>query len=156
MKVIIDGDACPVVKIVEKICRKNQIPVLLLCDTSHIMNSDYSEVLTVGKGQDAVDFMIIQKGVATDIVVTQDYGVAAMALGKEMYGIHQSGKEYTNQNIDLMLFERHIAKEVRGNKKGGKKHSKGPKKRTIEDDERFEVEFKKLLERVLEQDIIWT
>lgn len=148
MKVIIDGDACPVVRIVEKICKEDHIPVLLLCDTSHVMHSDYSQVVTVGKGQDAVDFMIIQKGKKNDIVVTQDYGVAAMALGKGMYAIHQSGKEYTNQNIDLMLFERHIAKEVRGNRKSGKKHSKGPKKRTQEDDERFEKEFRRMINMV--------
>lgn len=148
VKVIIDGDACPVVRIVETICKEEQIPVLLLCDTSHEMNSDYSEVITVGKGQDAVDFMIIQKGKEHDVVVTQDFGVAAMSLGKGMYAIHQSGKEYTNENIDLMLFERHIAKEIRGKGKSCKKHSKGPKKRTQEDNERFTKAFRDMIKRV--------
>lgn len=148
MKVIIDGDACPVVKIVEKIGKEKQVPILLLCDTSHVINSDYSEVIIVGKGMDAVDFEIIKKGQKQDIVVTQDYGVAAMALGKGMYAIHQSGKEYTDQNIDFMLFERHIAKEMRTKKKAGKKQSKGPRKRTSEDDDTFEKEFRKLLNKV--------
>ena len=146
MKIVIDGDACPVVSIVEKIARSKNIPVLLLCDTSHVMHSDYCQVLTVGKGTDAVDFMIIQKGEPGDVVVTQDYGVAAMALGKKMYGIHQSGMEYTNENIDRLLFERHMAKKAR---KSSKSHSKGPKKRTSEDDEQFEQQLLRLLDRIL-------
>ena len=43
-----------------------------------------------------------------DIVVTQDYGVAAMALGKGAAAIHQSGKWYTNEKIHQMLMERRL------------------------------------------------
>ena len=50
-------------------------------------------------------------------MVTQDYGVAAMILGKGAYGIHQNGKWYTNENIDRMLMERHLAKKARNAKK---------------------------------------
>ena len=75
--------------------------------------------------------------------VTQDYGVAAMILGKSAYGIHQSGKWYTNENIDQMLMERHLAKKARNAKK--KHHLKGPAKRTEEDDQRFEVSLEKLI-----------
>lgn len=146
MKIMVDADACPTIKIIEKIAKEKQIPLLLLCDTAHVLHSEYSDVITVDKGADAVDFMIIKKGEKGDIVVTQDYGVAAMALGKGMYAIHQSGKEYTNQNIDLMLFERHAAKEMRNSGKH-KTHSKGAKKRTTADDMKFESELRKLIER---------
>ena len=79
-----------------------------------------------------------------DIVVTQDYGVAAMILGKGAYGIHQSGKWYTNENIDQMLMERHLAKKTRN---ANKKHPlRGLAKRTEEDDKRFEVFLNKLIE----------
>ena len=143
MKIFVDADACPVVGIVEKIAEKYEVPVTLLCDTNHVLTSDYSEVMIVGAGADAVDFKLISLCHQDDIVVTQDYGVAAMALGKKAYAIHQSGKWYTNENIDQMLMERHLAKKARrGNPKN---HMKGPRKRTTEDNQRFEESFERLL-----------
>lgn len=143
MRILVDADACPVVTIVEHTARKYNIPVILLCDTNHILSSDYSEVLTVGAGADAVDFKLVSICKKGDIVVTQDYGVAAMILGKGAYGIHQSGKWYTNDNIDQMLMERHIAKKARKAKK--RNHMKGPAKRTAEDDVRFQESLEKLV-----------
>ena len=143
MKIFVDADACPVVRIVEEVAEKYRIDVTLLCDTNHILSSDYSEVIVVGAGADAVDYKlnsICHKG---DIVVSQDYGVAAMALGKGAYAIHQSGKWYTNDNIDQMLMERHLNKKAR--RSSHKNHLKGPKKRTEEDDERFAQSFEKLV-----------
>ena len=147
MKIFVDADACPVVRIVEKIAEKYQVPVALLCDTNHVLTSDYSEVLIVGAGTDAVDFKLISLCHAGDIVVTQDYGVAAMALGKKAYAIHQSGKWYTDENIDQMLMERHLAKKAR--RGSSKNHLKGPRKRTVEDDQRFAESFEKLLIRAM-------
>ena len=94
----------------------------------------YSEVIVVGAGADC------HKG---DIVVSQDYGVAAMALGKGVYAIHQSGKWYTNENIDQMLMERHLNKKAR--RGSNKNHMKGPGKRIDEDDVRFAQSFEKLI-----------
>jgi hypothetical protein len=143
VKIYVDADACPVVGIVEQVARKNNIPVVLLCDTNHVLSSDYSEVKIIGAGADAVDFALINMCKKGDIVVTQDYGVAAMALGKGAYAIHQSGKWYTNDNIDQMLMERHLNKKSR--RASGKHHLKGPKKRTEEDDVRFRESFDKLI-----------
>lgn len=143
MKIFVDADACPVVSIVERVAKKYQIPVILLCDTNHVLSSDYSEVVIVGAGADAVDFKLISLCHQGDIVVTQDYGVAAMALGKKAYAIHQSGKWYTDENIDRMLMERHLAKKAR--RGSSKNHLKGPRKRTPEDDQRFEERFEKLV-----------
>lgn len=108
MQIFVDADACPVVNIVEKIAEKYNIAVNLLCDTNHVLYSDYSEVIVVGAGADVVDYKLISICNKGDIVVSQDYGVAAMVLGKGAYAIHQSGKWYTNENIDQMLIERHI------------------------------------------------
>lgn len=151
MRIFVDADACPVVRIVEDIAGKYKLPVTLLCDTNHVLSSDYSEVKIIGAGADAVDFALISllKKDAGDIVVTQDYGVAAMALGKGAYPIHQSGKWYTNENIDQMLMERHLAKKARRAK--SKNHLKGPKKRTEEDDLRFAESFEKLILTAMEE-----
>lgn len=101
-------------------------------------------MITVGAGADAVDFKLVSLCRKGDIVVTQDYGVAAMILGKGAYGIYQSGKWYTDENIDQMLMERHLTKKARNSKK--KHHLKGPAKRTEANDKRFEVSLNKLIE----------
>ncbi len=145
MKIFVDADACPVVDIVEDIATKYNIPVTLLCDTNHVLMSDYSEVIVVGAGADAVDYKLISICHRGDIVVTQDYGVAAMALGKGAFAIHQSGKWYTNENIDQMLMERHLNKKAR--RALSRNHIKGPRKRTDEDDQRFAESFEKLLRK---------
>ena len=145
----IDADACPVVGIVERIAEKYDIPVTLLCDTNHVLESAYSEVIMVGAGADAVDYKLISLCHKGDIVVSQDYGVAAMALGKGAYAIHQSGKWYTNDNIDRMLMERHLNKKAR--RASGKNHIKGPRKRTSEDDEHFRESFEKMICMAIEK-----
>lgn len=147
MKIYIDADACPVTRIVERLASKYTIPCTLLCDTNHVLQSDYSDVLIVGAGADAVDFKLISLVQEGDICVTQDYGVAAMALSKGCFAIHQSGKWYTNENIDQMLMERHLAKKARRSSK--KHHLKGPAKRTPEDDQRFEESFEKMIRKAL-------
>ena len=151
MRVFVDADACPVVSIVERISEKYNIPVTLLCDTNHVLSSVYSEVIVVGVGADAVDYKLISICHKGDIVVSQDYGVAAMALGKGAFAIHQSGKWYTNDNIDQMLMERHLNKKAR--RSSYKNHIKGPKKRTEEDDERFTQSFEKMIKMAQESEM---
>lgn len=142
-RILVDADACPVVRCVERIAKACGVPVTLLCDTNHVLVSDYSDVKVIGAGADAVDFALINLCRRGDIVVTQDYGVAALALGKGAFAIHQSGGLYTLDNIDQMLMERHLARKARMGK--GKHRLKGPKKRTKEEDEAFEAAFRKLL-----------
>ena len=146
MQILIDADACPVIKITEKTAREYEIPVTLLCDTNHILQSDYSTVKTIGAGADAVDFALINLCKKGDIVVTQDYGVAAMALGKGAYAIHQSGRRYTDENMDRLLMERHLSKKAR--RASAKNHLKGPAKRSKEDDLAYEQSLRKLVEEV--------
>ena len=150
MRVFIDADACPVVSIVENISKKYNIPVTLLCDTNHVLTSEYSEVIVVGAGADAVDYKLISICHRGDIVVSQDYGVAEMALGKGALAIHQSGKWYTNDNIDQMLMERHLNKKAR--RASGKNHLKGPRKRIAEDDERFRESFEKMIHMAMDKE----
>ena len=146
MKIIIDADACPVTRIAEQVAHIEKIPLLILCDTSHVIQSGYGEIVTVSKGADAADFALMNRASKGDIVITQDYGVAAMALGKGAFPIHQNGRWYTNENIDQMLFERHLSKKAR--RSSSHFHGKGPKKRTPEDDVRFEDSLRKLINHV--------
>lgn len=134
MRILIDGDGCPVVDLTIKISRKFNIEVIIMCDTSHIFNKDGAKTMVFSKGADSVDFALINLLKKDDIVITQDYGLAAMAINKASYVINQNGLIYSNENIDRLLYSRHISKKIR--KSGGR--TKGPKKRTKEDDLNFE------------------
>lgn len=124
MKIIVDADACPVKTEIEKVAKKYKLDVVMVCDTAHVIRSDYAKVVTVDKGADSVDFALINMVKAGDIVVSQDYGVAAMVLAKRASAIGNTGKLYTQLNIDSMLNQRYLAKENR--RKGGK-FTRGPK-----------------------------
>lgn len=148
MRILVDADACPVKEIIELVAERMQIPVVMFIDTSHILSSQYSEIVSVSKAPDAVDFALINRSERGDIVVTQDYGVAAMALGKGAYAIHPGGKLYTDSNIEVMLMERDLAKRCRRAGERIKGHSR---KRTQEDDHRFQEAFIKLCQTALEE-----
>jgi uncharacterized protein YaiI (UPF0178 family) len=148
MKILVDADACPVVAIIEQVARKFGLELTLYCDTNHVLTSDYAAVKVIGAGADAVDLALMNDCKAGDLVVTQDYGVAALALGKKAYAVHQNGWRYTNENIDRLLMERHVAKKARRASK--KNHLKGPRKRTAEDDLIFKEKFEAMLARILD------
>jgi len=149
MEIFVDADACPVVRQVERIAKEYHVPVTLLCDTNHVLHSNYSTVKVIEAGADSVDIALMNLCHGGDIVVTQDYGVAAMVLGKGAYGIHQNGWWYTNDNIDRLLMERHVAKKVRRSAK--KSHLHGPRKRTGDDDAAFCQSLEKLVQTALAQ-----
>lgn len=146
MKIFVDADACPVINIIEKVAEEYGIEVTLFCDTNHILHSEYSKIKLIGAGTDAVDFALVNSCQKGDIVITQDYGVAVMTLGRGAYAIHQSGKWYTDENIDGLLMQRHLVKKVR--RTSSKHHLKGQRKRNKEDDIIFEKSFLQLIEKV--------
>lgn len=146
MKVIVDADACPVKEIIVSVAKQFKTEVVMVVDTSHIINDGYSTVFTVDKGADSADIYLINKAEKGDIIVTQDYGVAAMALGKGCKAINQNGTIYDSSNIDSLLLARHIGKKIR--RSGGRTNS--VPKRTRDDDKRFEEVFTKMLKSSLE------
>ena len=147
MRILIDADACPVVREAVEMARQRLLPVTLLCDEHHLLTSDYAQVRHISSGADAVDIALMNLCRRGDVVLTQDYGVAAMALGRGAYAIHHTGKRYTDDNIDLMLMERHMAKKAR--RASGKHHLRGPAKFTQEDRSRFREAFSALLDEAV-------
>lgn len=133
MKIIVDGDGCAGREIIERVGKKYSVKILIYCTINHRINSDYAEVKMVDHGFQSVDMYVANNTEKGDIVITQDYGVAAMALGKEALAISPKGYIYDNDNIDRLLFERHLSQKNR--KAGGK--SKGNHKRSKEDDYRL-------------------
>jgi uncharacterized protein len=144
MKILIDADGCPVVSETIKIAAEFKINVLLLCDTAHIMQREGAETIVVSQGADAVDFALVNRVVQGDLVITQDYGLAAMVLSKQAYVLNQNGFQYTNENIDSLLHTRYVSKKIRN--AGGR--VKGPKKRQKLDNTNFENGLRKLLSSI--------
>ena len=85
------------------------------------------------KGADSADFRIVNMLFPGDIVITQDYGLAAMALARRARVVNQNGMIYHDGNIDSLLLSRHTARKIRN--AGGR--LKGPSKRTPEQDAAF-------------------
>ncbi len=141
MRIIVDGDACPTKNIIEKIAIIYNIPVIMVFDTSHEYQSDYSTVFIVDKGFDSVDQKIITISREKDIIVTQDYGLASLVLAKGCKAIHQNGMIYDNNNIESLLNQRYISAKIR---KSGKKTS-NIKKRTVVDDTNFQQSLLSLI-----------
>lgn len=144
MKVLIDGDGCPVIDIVISVAKKLKVEVVILCDTSHLIYRENVETIIISKGENSVDFALINKMNKKDVVVTQDYGLATMVLAKGGYCINQNGLIYDDSNINELLYSRHISQKLR--KSGGK--VKGPKKRTDEDNLKFEKSLRKLFNNI--------
>lgn len=133
MKVLVDADACPVREIIVRLCREKHIPLVMVTDTSHRIDDGYSQVITVDKGRDSADLRLIYEVEKGDIVVTQDYGVAALALGKGCRAVSQDGLLFTGENIQGLLFSRHVGQKVRrgGGRTRGRKRGKRPRMHSL-------------------------
>ena len=142
MKVLIDADACPVTNIAIKLCSTHHVECLLLCDTAHEFYCDGAKTLIFDKGSDSVDYALVNRIAPGDIVITQDYGLASMCLARGAKVLHQNGWEYTRDNIDALLFQRHESRKYRS--AGGR--TKGPKKRTPQQDHSFFQALQTLLQ----------
>ena len=142
MKIVIDADGCPVVKIAVQLCKIYSIPCMIVCDTAHQFQIEGVEVVTVDKGSDSADYVIANRITANDLVITQDYGLASMCLARNARVLHQDGWEYTSYNIDALLLQRHESHKYRasGNR------TKGPKKRTQEQDRIFTATLQTILQ----------
>ena len=142
MKVFVDADACPVTDITVRLCKNAKIECVLLCDTAHEIRKEGAETLVFDKGADSVDFALVNRVAAGDLVITQDYGLASMCLAKGAKVLHQDGWEYTAYNIDALLFSRHEARKLRAS--GGR--TKGPQKRTARQNADFESALRRKLQ----------
>ncbi len=148
MRIIVDADGCPVRDITEKIAKEYGIPLVFVTDYNHILQSDYATIITVDQMRDAADLKIAAIAEKGDIIVTGDYGVVALTLGKGCAPIQFSGTWCTDANIDTFLLTRHIGMQIR---KSGK-YTKGPKKRTPEMDRAFADGLIRLVEKQMKNE----
>ena len=141
MEIYIDADGCPVTDLTIRLAKQYGVPCTVFCDTAHQIERDGVRTVTVSKGADSVDFALVNCICAGDLVITQDYGLAAMCLSRKAIPIHQDGMIYTDDNIDSLLFFRAAAKKVRN--AGGR--LKGPSRRTAAQDQSFAAALERIL-----------
>ena len=89
MRLFVDADACPVVPQCLEEAGRAGVPVTLVCDQAHRMERPGAETVTVSQGADSADFALVNRVQPGDVVVTQDYGLAAMCLAKRAKVLHQ-------------------------------------------------------------------
>ena len=111
MKIIVDGDACPGISIIVNIAKEYGLELIIYCDINHYINVSYGEVRIVDSGFQSVDMKVVNECLNNDIVISQDYGVAAICLGKKASVISPKGNIYTNENIGAMLEQRHLSQK---------------------------------------------
>lgn len=145
MTIIVDGDGCAGRYIIEEVAQQYNVPLKIYCDIHHVITLDYGEVIVMDSGFQAVDMKVANEAKKGDIVVTQDYGVAAMVLGKKAYAISPRGNIFSDKNIDKLLFERHLSAKIR---RGGGKTGKH-KKRSEDDNLKLRENLIKLVEKAL-------
>lgn len=141
MRILIDADGCPVVDITVSFAREHNLECLILCDTCHYFEKSGAQTLVCSKGADSVDFVLVNLLQTGDLVITQDYGLAAMCLSRQARVLNQDGMEYTNDNIDALLLARHTARKIRNS--GGR--LKGSVRRTPEQDHAFAAALLRVL-----------
>jgi uncharacterized protein YaiI (UPF0178 family) len=142
--VFIDADACPVTRDAISVARSHGARVMLVADT----NTDLSkyvrpgvEATSVSQGRDSADFAIVGMLEAGDVVVTQDIGVAAMALGRGAGAVSPRGRIFYQATIDADMELRHA--EARHRRSGGR--TGGPSPFTEDDREHFVSSLERLM-----------
>lgn len=142
MTIFVDADACPVKDIIIEIGQEYKIPVFIVCSLAHYSSfQEGVEYIIVDNFPQAADMAITNRVKKGDIVITQDYGLAALVINKGCIALHHTGKRYTQENIDHLLFKRHLSAKVR---RGGGK-TKGPKAFTREDRQKFKEALRKVV-----------
>lgn len=135
MTIIVDADACPVKGIIAEAAIARKLKVLWVASVDHEISMPTGTVIRVDAGMDSADHTIIKHTDATSLVITQDYGLAALCLAKGAQVIHPEGWAYRVETIDGLLARRHMHQMIR---RSGGRHI-GPSKRKKDADKRFKA-----------------
>ena len=139
MHILIDADGCPVTGITVRIAKQYGIGCTIICDTAHRIEHDGAETIIVDKGADSADFRLVNLVQTGDLVITQDYGLAAMCLSRNARVLNPDGKEFIEDNI--------FGLSAKYRRSGGR--MKGPAKRTQQQNKDFEAALLAIIEKMM-------
>lgn len=141
MKILVDGDGCPVISIITEVAAANFIELIVYTDLNHQHQLDYGILKIVDQGYQSVDMILCNNINSGDIVITSDYGLAAISLSQGAKVLGFSGREFNDQNMQRLLAKRHY--QLKERKRSGRHTSH--KKRTTVDDQKFKKALLELL-----------
>lgn len=131
MRVLVDADACPVLELVRRLCAEAVVKVITVSSFRHdIRGPDH---VMVGPEPQAADMALINRTQRGDIVVTQDWGLAALALARGAHALSPWGHRFLDEEMDGRLAQRALHARLR---RGGVRLP-GPSRRTAADDAAF-------------------
>lgn len=139
MRVLVDADACPVLKRILQLCAEARVPVITVASFNHAIESENH--IIVGPEKEAADMAIINRTQRGDRVVTQDWGLASLVLAKGAAALSPWGHRFTHEEMEGRLAQRALNARLR---RGGARLP-GPPKRTAADDAAFERTLRTLL-----------
>lgn len=113
MVIFVDADGCPVVDISIEVAKKYKLHVVVVKNYAVEIQDDYAEIVTVDISRDSADYYIANRIKRGDVLISQDYGLAAMCLAKEAICINQNGLVISKDNIDGILNRRHLNQKLR-------------------------------------------
>ncbi|MUT66687.1 YaiI/YqxD family protein [Paenibacillus sp. NEAU-GSW1] len=149
--IVVDGDACPVKAEIAETARMHRTPVIMVSSYDHRLEAQPGvQVVQVDSSNQSVDLYIVNHIAKGDIVITQDFGLACIAIGKGAVVLSNRGEAYTDDNIDYLMERRHESAKKR--RSGGR--TKGPKAMNQSDRERFQQKLTKVLLGMQEKDDI--
>lgn len=150
----IDADACPrgALQTTLRLAHEHaSVEVRTVSTWRHEI--DLPGHITVDAAPQATDLAILARMAKGDIVVTQDYGLAALVLARAGKAVSPGGLIFTELNIDTLLSSRaDMAKLRRSSRRPRGKDPairfKGPAARTAEDDRHFASALQTVLAEV--------
>jgi len=145
MKIFLDADGSPVRKEVVKVAKAYDIELIMISNVNHDIQESYGKVIQVDQGIDSADYKILSMASSHDLIITQDYGLASLALSKKAYAMHQDGWFFNENNIDTLLSQRALAQKARKSNV----RLKGNKKRDPSQNKIFEDALKTFIEKRL-------
>jgi Uncharacterized protein conserved in bacteria len=145
MRILVDGDACPVKAELILLAKKYHLEILIYIDVNHFLEDDYAKIIYCDQGSDSVDLMLLNKSKVNDLIITQDYGLACLGISKKLSVFNFFGEEFNNNNIDSLLFSRYVNARDR---KNGRYTTIKP--RTIKDNENFYLKLDCFIKNILE------
>jgi len=144
-KIIVDADASPFKNEIIDLSMKYNIELFFVFSTSHISNyPDYVKKIMVDNVKEAADLAVVNLAKENDIIITQDYGLAAMVLAKKSRVLLNRGQVADQKNIDQLLAFRHISAKNRKNRV----KVKGPAKITENDKKKFLNQLEQMIKEI--------
>ncbi|WP_055078070.1 DUF188 domain-containing protein [Lagierella massiliensis] len=113
MIIYVDGDSCPVIPIIKDICNSKDLKYMVISDYNHDLKVPEENRFIVDCEQDEADLYIANRIESGDFLITNDMGLASMVLGKKVTVLNFNGDSINLNNIDVFLFQRHVASRER-------------------------------------------